>query len=78
MDILYPAVVEPEEGGGLFLRFVDLENTYTDRLTLDEALFNGAEALSAMLGLMLDENKPMSGAGLGMTTGIIQRRLPCS
>jgi len=70
MDMRYPAVLEPEEGGGLFVRFVDLENTYTDGLTLDEALFNGAEVLSAMLGWMLDENKPIpdpSPAGEGMT-----------
>ena len=58
-DIRYPAVLEPEEGGGFFVRFVDLENAYTDGLTLDEALFNGAEVLSAMLGWMLDENKPI-------------------
>ena len=69
MDIRYPAVLEPEEGGGFFVRFVDLENAYTDGLTLDEALFNGAEVLSAMLGWMLDENKPIpdpSPAGDGM------------
>ncbi len=59
MNIHYPAILEPEEGGGFFVRFVDLENTYTDGLTLDEALFNGAEVLSAMLGWMLDENKPI-------------------
>ena len=69
MDIRYPAILEPEEGGGFFVRFVDLENTYTDGLTLDEALFNGAEVLSAMLGWMLDENKPIpdpSPAGEGL------------
>lgn len=69
MDIRYPAILGPEEGGGFFVRFVDLENTYTDGLTLDEALFNGAEVLSAMLGWMLDENKPIpdpSPAGEGM------------
>ncbi|MDG4550462.1 MAG: type II toxin-antitoxin system HicB family antitoxin [Candidatus Contendobacter sp.] len=59
MDIRYPAVLEPEESGGFFVRFVDLENTYTDGLTLDEALFNAAEVLSAMLGWMLDQNKPI-------------------
>jgi len=69
MEIRYPAILEPEEDGGFFVRFVDLENTYTDGLTLDEALFNGAEVLSAMLGWMLDENKPIpdpSPAGDGM------------
>ena len=50
LEARYPAVLEPEEGGGFFVRFVDLENAYTDGLTLDEALFNGAEVRSAMLG----------------------------
>jgi antitoxin HicB len=59
MDIRYPAVLEPQEGGGFFVRFVDLEGALTDGETLDEALFNAGEALSAMLGWLLDENKPV-------------------
>ena len=69
MDIRYPAVLEPQEGGGFFVRFVDLEGALTDGETLDEALFNAGEALSAMLGWLLDENKPIpvpSPAGAGM------------
>ncbi len=69
MDIRYPAVLEPQEGGGFFVRFVDLEGALTDGETLDEALFNAGEALSAMLGWLLDENKPIpapSPAGEGM------------
>ena len=69
MDIRYPAVLEPQEGGGFFVRFVDLEGALTDGETLDEALFNAGEALSAMLGWLLDENKPVpapSPAGEGM------------
>lgn len=68
MDIRYPAVLEPQEGGGFFVRFVDLEGALTDGETLDEALFNAGEALSAMLGWLLDENKPIpvpSPAGAG-------------
>ncbi len=69
MDIRYPAVLEPQEGSGFFVRFVDLEGALTDGETLDEALFNAGEALSAMLGWLLDENKPIptpSPAGEGM------------
>ena len=69
MDIRYPAVLEPQEGGGFFVRFVDLEGALTDGETLDEALFNAGEALSATLGWLLDENKPVpapSPAGEGM------------
>jgi predicted RNase H-like HicB family nuclease len=39
----------------------DLEDTFTEGATPDEAPFNGAEALSAMLGWMLDENRPIPG-----------------
>lgn len=69
MDIRYPSVLEPQEGSGFFVRFVDLEGALTDGETLDEALFNASEALSAMLGWLLDENKPIpapSPAGEGM------------
>ena len=69
MDIRYPAVLEPQEGGGFFVRFADLDGALTDGETLDEALFNAGEALSAMLGWLLDENKPVpapSPAGEGM------------
>lgn len=58
MNIFYPAVLEPEEGG-FFVRFIDLEDTFTQGATLDEALFNAAEVLSAMLGCRLDANQPI-------------------
>jgi len=69
MEIRYPAVLEPEESGGFFVRFVDVEGAMTDGETLDEALFNASEALSGILGWMLDENRPIpepSPAGEGM------------
>ena len=69
MEIRYPAVLEPEESGGFFVRFIDVEGAMTDGETLDEALFNASEALSELLGWMLDENKPIpdpSPAGDGM------------
>ena len=69
LEARYPAVLEPQANGALLVRFVDLEDTFTEGSTLDEALFNGAEVLSAMLGWMLDENKPIpdpSPAGDGM------------
>jgi antitoxin HicB len=69
MDIRYPAVLEPEASGGFFVRFVDVEGAMTDGETLDEALFNASEALSGVLGWMLDENRPIpdpSPAGEGM------------
>ena len=69
MEIRYPAVLEPEESGGFFVRFIDVEGVMTDGETLDEALFNASEALSGILGWMLDDNRPIpepSPAGEGM------------
>ena len=69
LEARYPAVLEPEESGGFFVRFVDVEGAMTDGETLDEALFNASEALSGILGWMLDENRPIpdpSPAGEGM------------
>ena len=59
LEACYPAVLEPEESGGFFVRFVDEEGAMTDSGTLDEALFNASEALSGILGWMLDENQPI-------------------
>ena len=59
MDARFPAVLEPEASGGFFMRFVDVEGAMTDGETLDEALFNASEALSGILGWMLDENQPI-------------------
>ncbi|MCP5449779.1 MAG: type II toxin-antitoxin system HicB family antitoxin [Gammaproteobacteria bacterium] len=59
MEARYPAVLESEESGGFFVRFVDVEGAMTDGETLDEALFNASEALSGILGWMLDENQPI-------------------
>jgi antitoxin HicB len=39
------------------LQFIDLPDTFTEGQTQEEALFNGAEALSAMLAWRLDEAK---------------------
>jgi antitoxin HicB len=55
MEIRYPATFEPQEGGGYFVQFVDLPDTFTEGATMDEARFNAAEVLSAMLGFKLDE-----------------------
>jgi antitoxin HicB len=69
MDARYPAALETRENGALRARSVDLADTFTEGSTPDEAPFDGAEVLSALLGWMLDENKPIpdpSPAGDGM------------
>ena len=41
LEARYPAVLEARENGALLVRFVDLEDTFTEGASLDEALFNG-------------------------------------
>ena len=57
MEIRYPATIEPQQGGGFFVQFVDLLDTFTEGQTMEEALFNAAEVLSAMLGWRLDQGQ---------------------
>ena len=69
LEARYPAVLEPQENGALLVRFVDLDDAFTEGDTLDEALFNAAEVLSAMLGCRLDLDLPVpdpSPAGEGL------------
>ncbi len=57
MDIRYPATVSVQQDGTFFVQFVDLTDTFTEGQTREEALFNAAEVLSAMLAWRLDESK---------------------
>lgn len=56
MENNYPATIAPQDGG-FFVQFVDLPDTFTEGQTMEEALFNASEVLSAMLGWRLDEGK---------------------
>ena len=49
MDIHYPAVFEPQEPSGFFVRFIDIPEAITQGETADECEFNGAEVLSLIL-----------------------------
>ena len=55
MDIRYPATVVLQKDGSWFVQFLDLNDTFTEGQSEDEALFNAAEVLSAMLAFRLDE-----------------------
>lgn len=57
MEIRYPAIVEAQPDGSVLVQFVDLPDTFTEGRTEEEALFNAAEVLSAMLAWRLDESK---------------------
>jgi antitoxin HicB len=62
MDIRYPATVEQQADGTYLVQFVDLPDTFTEGHTEEEALFNAAEVLSAMLAWRLDEGKDVPAA----------------
>ena len=66
MEIRYPATIEPQEGGGYFVQFLDLQDTFTEGATLEEAQFNAAEVLSAMLGWKLDEGQEIPSPSLNV------------
>jgi antitoxin HicB len=55
MSLAYPYTVEPQEGGGLFVQFVDLEEAFTEGATPEEAAFNAAEVLSGILSYRLEQ-----------------------
>ena len=54
MNLSYPYTVEPQEGGGLFVQFVDIEEAFTEGATPEEAAFNAAEVLSGILAHRLE------------------------
>jgi len=66
MDIRYPATIEQQDTG-FFVQFVDLPDTFTEGLTVEEALFNAAEALSAMLDWHLDQGHVLPEPSVGLT-----------
>ena len=57
MQIRYPATLDTQADGSILVRFIDLPDTFTEGRTKDEALFNAAEVLSAMLAWRLEEAK---------------------
>ncbi len=57
MDIRYPANIAPQEPSGFLVTFPDLPDVFTEGETWDEAVFNAAEVLTAMLGWKLDNGQ---------------------
>lgn len=66
MHIRYPATVEAQKDGTHLVQFVDLQDTFTEGRTQEEALFNAAEVLSAMLAWRLDESKDVPAPSQGI------------
>ena len=60
MNIHFPAIIEEQESSGYLVTFPDLPDTFTEGASMDEALFNASEVLTAMLGWKLDNNQPIA------------------
>ena len=54
VEIRYPAIFKTQPENGFLVRFADLPDMFTKGLTLEEARYNAAEALSAILCWKLD------------------------
>lgn len=55
MEIRYPVVLEPQDGGGFFVRFPDFDDIFTEGDTEEEALFNASEVLTGMLEAKIED-----------------------
>ena len=59
MENRYPAILTPEPDGGYLVQFADFDEAFTEGDTLEEALFNAAEALTLTLEGRIDEGLPI-------------------
>ncbi|MBF0137994.1 MAG: type II toxin-antitoxin system HicB family antitoxin [Magnetococcus sp. DMHC-1] len=59
MERRFPVVLDPQEPKVFFARFPDLEECFTEGETEEEALFNAAEVLTAMLEWRMDNGQPL-------------------
>jgi antitoxin HicB len=57
MDVRYPAHITEDPAGGYCVQFVDLAEAFTEGDSLEEALFNAAEALTLTLDGRLAEGQ---------------------
>lgn len=71
MEIRYPATIEEQPDGAFFVQFLDLPDTFTEGRTREEALFNAAEVLSAMLAWRLDNGTDVPAPTLKAPSGAV-------
>nr|VFK10289.1 MAG: antitoxin HicB [Candidatus Kentron sp. LPFa]VFK26605.1 MAG: antitoxin HicB [Candidatus Kentron sp. LPFa] len=66
MNIQYPAVFEPQEPSGFFVRFVDIPEAITQGEEPSECEYNGAEVLSLILDEYFETGReiPMPSQGI--------------
>ncbi|MBU0598760.1 type II toxin-antitoxin system HicB family antitoxin [Patescibacteria group bacterium] len=55
MKFSYPYTMQPQDDGGYFVQFVDLEEAFTEGETVEEAAFNAAEVLTGVLSYRIEK-----------------------
>lgn len=55
MKFSYPYTMQPQDGGGYFVQFVDIEEAFTEGETVEEAAFNAAEVLTGVLSYRVEK-----------------------
>lgn len=59
MKIEYPYTVEAQADGTFLVQFIDFEEAFTEGRTPEEASFNAAEVLSAIIGYRLNKGETL-------------------
>ncbi|HEV7508050.1 MAG TPA: hypothetical protein VGS07_24415 [Thermoanaerobaculia bacterium] len=49
MKLDYPYTLEPQEGGGFVVQFLDIEEAFTEGATPEECVLNASEVLTGIL-----------------------------
>lgn len=84
MKLEYPYTLEPQEGGGFVVQFVDIEEAFTEGATPEECAFNAAEVLTGILEQRLEDGieiplpsdkagLPVASPGAAVQTAILLR-----
>ena len=71
MKTEYPYTAELDEDGFLFVQFIDLEDTFTQGETLEEAAYNASEVLSLMLAYRMEKNQDIPEPSTCPTNGYL-------
>jgi antitoxin HicB len=75
MNIAYPYTAELQEDGKYLVQFIDLEEAFTEGDTLEEAAFNAAEVLTAILDCRLAHDQPIPEPSAGERVTYPQARI---
>ncbi len=65
MNFSYPFTIKPQSDRGYLVEFVDIEEAFTEGQTIEEAVFNAQEVLTAILEQRLEDGAdiPLPSAG---------------